>query len=216
MGADELIETDAWGSSLASWSPLLTLLGAFAVIVVALVVTGRGSALERIPDALERLTGIPGWAASAMGTVMVGLVVAGEGFYSDVAWHIALGRDDELFTAPHTSIVVGLGLIFCSAAVGIAAATATGAEVGFRWGALRVPWSMVPLAALGGAALAGFPLDEVWHATYGVDVTMWSPTHMNREGHRVPASPAGGHPAARRPGTGTVGARPGRGQVIRR
>jgi hypothetical protein len=178
MGADELIETDAWGSSLASWSPLLTLLGAFAVIVVALVVTGRGSALERIPNALERLTGIPGWAASAMGTVMIGLVVAGEGFYSDVAWHIALGRDDELFTAPHTSIVVGLGLIFCSAAFGIAAATATRAEVGFRWGALRVPWSMVPLAALGGAALAGFPLDEVWHAAYGVDVTMWSPTHM--------------------------------------
>ena len=52
MGADELIETDAWGSALASWSPLLTLLGAFAVIVVALLVTGRGSALERIPDAL--------------------------------------------------------------------------------------------------------------------------------------------------------------------
>jgi len=178
MGADELIETDAWGSSLASWSPLLTLLGAFAVIVVALVVTGRGSALERIPNALERLTGIPGWTAASIGTVMVGLVVAGEGFYSDVAWHIALGRDEELFTAPHTSIVVGLGLIFCSAAVGIAAATATGAEVGFRWGALRVPWSTVPLAALGGAALAGFPLDEIWHSAYGVDVTMWSPTHM--------------------------------------
>ncbi|MFP5254578.1 MAG: hypothetical protein ACLGI8_01885, partial [Acidimicrobiia bacterium] len=178
MGADELIETEAWGSSLASWSPLVTLLAAFGVIVVGLLVTGRGSALERIPNALERLTGLPGWAATSIGTVMIGLVVAGEGFYSDVAWHIALGRDEELFTAPHTSIVVGLGLIFCSAAFGIAAATATGAEVGFRWGALRVPWSMVPLAALGGAALAGFPLDEVWHAAYGVDVTMWSPTHM--------------------------------------
>jgi hypothetical protein len=27
-------------------------------------------------------------------------------------------------------------------------------------------------------ALGGFPLDELWHRTYGIDVTMWSPTHM--------------------------------------
>ena len=26
--------------------------------------------------------------------------------------------------------------------------------------------------------MSGFPLDEIWHAEYGVDVTMWSPTHM--------------------------------------
>jgi hypothetical protein len=24
----------------------------------------------------------------------------------------------------------------------------------------------------------GFPLDDLWHAQYGIDVTMWSPTHM--------------------------------------
>ena len=34
---------------------------------------------------------------------LYGLLVAGQGFYSDVAWHIALGRDDELITAPHTA-----------------------------------------------------------------------------------------------------------------
>jgi hypothetical protein len=34
------------------------------------------------------------------------------------------------------------------------------------------------LWALGLGAVSGFPLDEVWHGAYGVDVTMWSPTHM--------------------------------------
>jgi hypothetical protein len=37
---------------------------------------------------------------------------------------------------------------------------------------------LVPLWALGLGAVAGFPLDELWHRAYGVDVTMWSPTHM--------------------------------------
>jgi hypothetical protein len=43
---------------------------------------------------------------------------------------------------------------------------------------LRIPWSAVPLGLLGVCALSGFPLDDLWHATYGIDVTMWSPTHM--------------------------------------
>ena len=42
----------------------------------------------------------------------------------------------------------------------------------------RVPWSAIPLGVLGLTAVAGFPLDEMWHASYGVDVTMWSPTHL--------------------------------------
>jgi hypothetical protein len=173
-----MTDADAWGSELASWAPLVTLLVVFGAIVVALFVFGRGQLFERIPDALQRLTGIPGWAAAGAGTAMYGLAVAGEGFYSDVAWHIALGRDKELFTAPHTAIAIGLGMIFVSAAVGIVAATAQGVPTRLRLGALRVPWSMLPLAALGGTALAGFPLDEVWHGAYGIDVTMWSPTHM--------------------------------------
>ena len=173
-----MTDADAWGSELASWAPLVTLLVVFGAIVVALFAFGRGQLFERIPDSLERLTGIPGWAAAAAGTAMYGLAVAGEGFYSDVAWHIALGRDKELFTAPHTSIAVGLGMIFVSAAVGIVAATAQGVSTRLRLGALRVPWSTLPLAALGATALAGFPLDEVWHGAYGIDVTMWSPTHM--------------------------------------
>jgi hypothetical protein len=176
-----LAQTDvnqAWGSELASWDPLIALLVGYAAIVVGLFAFGRGKPLDRIPDAIERLTGLPGWAVASAGTAVYGLLVAGQGFYSDVWWHIALGRDKDLFTAPHASIVIGLGMIFVAAALGVTAATVTRVDTRLRIGALRVPWSMVPLAALGGSALVGFPLDELWHEQYGIDVTMWSPTHM--------------------------------------
>jgi hypothetical protein len=175
------------GSELASWSPLVTLLLVFAVIVAALIAFGRSGGnvesrtaafLLRTPNALERLTGVPGWAAAAIGLSLYGLLVAGEGFYSDVAWHITLGRDETLFTAPHTSIVLGLGAIFGAGLVGVGYASLQQVDTKLRWKAVRIPWSTLPLLALGGAALVGFPLDEVWHQTYGVDVTMWSPTHM--------------------------------------
>ena len=29
-----------------------------------------------------------------------------------------------------------------------------------------------------GFALAGFPLDDVWHRFFGQDVTLWGPTHL--------------------------------------
>ena len=173
-----MIETEKMGSALASWDTLVSLLIAYGVIVVVLFLIGRGPVLLRIPDALERITKIPAWAAASIGTSLYGLLVAGEGFYSDVAWHIALGRDEELFTAPHTSIVIGLGLIFVAAGLGILFATLQQVDTRLRVAGLRVPWSMIPLALLGGSALMGFPLDELWHQQYGVDVTMWSPTHM--------------------------------------
>ena len=173
-----MIDTEEMGSALASWDTLVVFLGAFAVIVAVLFVIGRGPVPLRIPNALERITKLPAWAAGSIGTSLFGLLVAGEGFYSDVAWHIALGRDEELFTAPHTSIVVGLGLIFIASAVGILFATLQRVDTALRVGGLRVPWSMIPLALLGGSALMGFPLDELWHQQYGIDVTMWSPTHM--------------------------------------
>ncbi|HUP86351.1 MAG TPA: hypothetical protein VM143_11850 [Acidimicrobiales bacterium] len=182
-----LAKVDGSGSELASWSPLSSLLILFALILVALALFGRNGGnvesrtarfLLRTPDALERLTKVPGWAAAVVGLSLYGLLVAGEGFYSDVAWHITLGRDDSLFTAPHTSIVLGLGFIFLAALVGVGFASLQQVDTALRWKAVRIPWSTLPLFTLGGAALLGFPLDEIWHRTYGVDVTMWSPTHM--------------------------------------
>lgn len=173
------------GSALASWTPLWVLLGGFAMVVAVLAVRGRPNPdwgrlamLSRAPDSLRRLTGIPGWAASAIGTALFGLFVAGQGFYADVAWHIALGRDKNLFTAPHAGILIGLVLILAGAVLGTLTATLDRVPGTLRVGGLRVPRSLVPLWALGAGAIAGFPIDEIWHRAYGVDVTMWSPTHM--------------------------------------
>ncbi|MEY2452870.1 MAG: hypothetical protein QOD92_2444, partial [Acidimicrobiaceae bacterium] len=171
------------GSQLERWDVLIILLVAFAAIVVALAITGRRVNREDdwllwVPNGLERVTGIPGWAAGMIGTAAFGLLVAGIGFYNDVAWHVGRGRDKELFTAPHTMIIVGLGFIALAAAIGVLFATMQRVDTGLRVKGLRVPWSAVPLGLLGVCALGGFPLDELWHQTYGIDVTMWSPTHM--------------------------------------
>jgi len=172
------------GSDLASWTPLTALLLAFGVLVLVLAALGTTDRswgglrlLSRVPSGLTRVTGVPGWAATAIGTALYGLLVAGEGFYSDVSWHIARGRDDELFTAPHASILIGLVLILGGAVLGTFVATMDRAD-GLRVLGLRVPIPLLPLWALGIGAVIGFPLDEVWHEAYGIDVTMWSPTHM--------------------------------------
>src|SRR5262245_39380086 len=93
------------GSALASWTPIEVILGAFVVVLAVFFWRGETNTswpllrpLSRIPNTLTKLTGVPGWAATAIGLSLFGLLVAGQGFYSDVAWHIALGRDKNLFT----------------------------------------------------------------------------------------------------------------------
>jgi hypothetical protein len=73
------------------------------------------------------------------------------GFYNDVAWHVRLGRDKNLFTAPHTAIVVGLFFIFAAAVVGTVIARLDGFDEGLRIRGLRIPWSMLALGLLGGS-----------------------------------------------------------------
>ena len=172
---------------LGSWIPLIGLWIAYGGAVVALLALGRGAlTLDprtwaiRISNSLERLTKIPGWAAAMVGTSTFGLLVAGVGFCSDVRWHVSLGRDDALFTAPHTAIVLGLMTIFGSAFIGEFFATATKANVGVRIPVIgiRVPYSALAMGLIGFCALSGFPMDELWHKAYGIDVTMWSPTHL--------------------------------------
>jgi hypothetical protein len=174
------------GSALASWQPVVVLLSVVGAVVVLLWARGAPGEhdhpvarfLLRGPNALARVTGLPAWAAVSAVGVYGGLLVAGYGFYTDVAYHVAYGRDEILFTAPHTAIFVGLCMIFTAAVAGIATAHLSGAEVGTRRNGIQVPWSLVPLLILGSAAVLGFPVDELWHAQYGVDVTMWSPPHM--------------------------------------
>jgi len=172
----------AAAADLESWATGLVLLAILAACVLALALVGRRSGepnpLLWIPAGMERATGIPGWAGAAVGLGAWSLLLAGAGFYADVAWHVGRGRDEELFTAPHTMIVLGLAGIAASAVVGITVATWQRVDTRLRIGNLRIPYSLVPLGLLGSCALVGFPLDELWHRAYGVDVTMWSPTHL--------------------------------------
>lgn len=162
------------------WIPLGLSLAVLAIGVVAL---GRGAeatgpAWRRAPDALSRLTGLPAWCAASIAFSIWSLSVALVGFSWDVAWHADLGRDQALFTPPHVMILVGLAGIGLSALTSIILATADHARVGLRVGRFRLPWASLPMGLMGTGALIGFPLDNYWHSVYGIDVTMWSPTHL--------------------------------------
>ena len=124
------------------------------------------------------MTGLPAWSASGIGILHWALIVAGIGFMWDVAWHIDLGRDNALFTPAHVMILLGIGAIAAAGGLSILMATLGGAATRWRVGPLRIPRGAAALLALGIGATAGFPLDDIWHANYGVDVTMWGPTHL--------------------------------------
>jgi len=134
---------------------------------------------DSISEALERLTGIAGWAMAGALTGLLFLLVAAIGLYWDVAWHVDFGRDfGTLFTPSHVTILFGLGGLIFSSVISIAFATAQEAPTKLRFGKLRVPWGGLLLGVMGFGAIAAFPLDNLWHWAYGLDVTLWSPTHL--------------------------------------
>ena len=152
------------------------------IAIAALLGIPRGeeddSPLAAAARKLERIVGIPGWTAGTLGVGLGGLVLAMVGFYWDVAWHIDKGRDKQLFTPPHVLILLGLASILLAGAVAVALASATRTDTRLRLGSLRIPWSALALGVVGGGAVFGFPLDDRWHKAYGIDVTMWGPTHL--------------------------------------
>ena len=178
-------ENVGFGTFGTDWLYLLVPAAAFLVIVAWLFATGTRSpggfvtsTVARIGSSLERITGLPSWAAAGLGVATWALLVAVIGFVWDVAWHIDFGRDEFLFTPSHMMILVGLGAIIAAGATSILFATVLKADTGWRRRSLRVPYGGAALAVLGGGAVLGFPLDELWHANYGIDVTMWGPTHL--------------------------------------
>ena len=180
VGASQGGHTRPW-----EWSFEIVFVVLLAALIGWLLVTGnpadrRGPAagVERIADSLRRLTGLPAWCAAGIGLAMWALLVAGLGFYWDVAWHIDLGRDRELFTPPHVLILTGLAGIGLASLAAIALATYEKAATGLHILGLRAPYSAIPLGFMGLFAVIGFPLDDIWHRNYGIDVTMWSPTHL--------------------------------------
>ncbi len=144
---------------------------------------GRFAALDRVADAVSARSGLPGWAALPSVVTAVSLLVAVFGFYWDVAWHIDKGRDDGPFGTPaHYFIIVGLMGI---ALAGLLAVILDkddhprGVRIRPGW---RVSIGGALLLLCGMIALAGFPLDDLWHTMFGQDVTLWGPTHIQMIG----------------------------------
>ncbi|MFN2556614.1 MAG: hypothetical protein ABR592_07035 [Nitriliruptorales bacterium] len=184
MGRDLVV---GWGYD---WLYLALPLWVYAVCVLGLLGAGRteftGNPVSfffrQVSDGLERLTGFPGWSMAGVLSGLVMLLIAVSGFYWDVAWHIDFGRDDQLFTPSHTMILVGLAGLVYAAGISVIFATIDRARVGFSFLRLRVPWSALTLAAMGAGAAVAFPLDDLWHDAYGLDVTLWSPSHLQLVG----------------------------------
>jgi len=157
----------------------------YLAVVYVLVAMGRSDRVNilpqffgRISDSLRRATGYPGWAMAGALSGLLVLLVAAMGLYWDVAWHVDLGRDELLLNPSHTMILLGLGGLMYAAAIAVTFATLDKAPVGFKWRKLTIPWSALALFALGLGGVASFPFDELWHRAYGIDVTLWSPTHL--------------------------------------
>jgi len=126
----------------------------------------------------ERVSGVPGRFIAPVVLAGVSLQVAVLGMYWDIGYHIDHGRDQGVFTAPHMFIVAGLqGIVLAALLHGRMAGPKARNERRLPLGLSMSPGGIV-LLVCGGVALLGFPLDAVWHALFGEDVTLWGPTHL--------------------------------------
>jgi len=125
---------------------------------------GRLSGLDQIARPFTWLLGVPAWASLPVALATGSLILAGTGFYWDVAVHIDRGRDPGPFGTPaHDPILIGLFGIFAA---------------GWLTPTWVAPTSGLVMMACGAFALVGFPLDDIWHSIFGQDVTLWGPTHL--------------------------------------
>ena len=164
--------------ALATGGVVLALAALF--LLVARHRAGRAPRFAAVVAASERMSGLPGWAAMPTALSGVALQVALLGMYWDIALHIDNGRDAGPLANPaHHLILAGLFGVFAAGVLAMALPREAPGEaaipVGWGW---RAPVGGVLMAGCGAFALAGFPLDDVWHRLFGQDVTLWGPTHL--------------------------------------
>ena len=159
--------------------------GAIAVALVCVIGVAhrRRGLLNPLVQLVERRTGLPAWSTIPVGVAGVSLLLAVWGYYWDVSWHIDRGRDSGAFANPaHWFILIGLDGIAFAAILAFFLGddrSPSAVRITDRW---YVPAGAVLLGACGIVALAGFPLDDIWHRLFGQDVTAWGPTHIQMIG----------------------------------
>ena len=160
---------------------IVAVIGLAALSWIAVRYRRGGAGLVRKAAAeASAVSGLPEWAALPTGIAGTSLVIAVFGFYWDVSTHIDNGRDSGPFANPaHFFILAGLVGIalagYLAVLLGSKADTPAAVRIADDW---SVPVGGVLLLLCGAIALAGFPLDDVWHRLFGQDVTLWGPTHV--------------------------------------
>jgi hypothetical protein len=182
-----IIVASAPGAGGAALDQVIGATAAGLLLTAALLVVGMRYRAGRMPllDLAARpftwLLRVPAWAALPVALATGSLLLAGTGFYWDVAVHIDRGRDPGPFGTPaHYPILIGLFGIFAAGWLALVMARGedarrTGMRLTPSW---TVPTSGLVMMACGAFALLGFPLDDVWHTIFGQDVTLWGPTHL--------------------------------------
>jgi hypothetical protein len=152
---------------------------AVALVAVIGILHRRRGLLAPLVRQVEDRTGLPAWTVLPVGIVGVSLLVAVWGYYWDVSWHIDRGRDEGAFANPaHWFIILGLDGIAFGALLALILGddrSPSAVRLTRTW---SVPVGGVLLAVCSVVALAGFPLDDLWHRLFGQDVTAWGPTHV--------------------------------------
>src|SRR6202158_4273843 len=141
---------------------------------VAVPVTIRS---EEASSAAARAESIPWY----LWTSVVGATSAVVGLIWDISWHVSIGRD-TFWTPAHLAVQLCavLAAISCGYLIFF---TTFGNDAAARAASVRVLGFRGPLgaflAAWGGIAmLTSAPFDDWWHAAYGLDVKILSPSHM--------------------------------------
>lgn len=181
-----LAQADAPPAGGAALDQVILATAAALLLTAGLVALGAGHRSGRLPHLgrlaafAERASGMPGWFALPSAIVAGSLLVALLGFLWDVAIHIDNGRDEgPLGNIAHYPILIGLFGVFTAGFLAcvlpLERPSRSAVRIAGEWYA---PLGGVVILACGAFALAGFPLDDVWHRLFGQDVTLWGPTHL--------------------------------------
>jgi hypothetical protein len=142
--------------------------------------SGRPTLIGRAASLTARLDGSPRWFLLPTTISILGALSGAVGLYWDVSYHIEFGRDEGPLANPsHYFIFLGLLAIFFGGALGMALRDERLPErtlkISRQW---RAPLGPTVATGIALCALAGFPLDDLWHRLFGQDVTEWGPTHV--------------------------------------
>ncbi|MDQ8044605.1 MAG: hypothetical protein AAGC46_09090 [Solirubrobacteraceae bacterium] len=174
------------GAPLGQLAIISIVLTTLTVLVLRLFYAYRAGGAPRFrafTGRVEKLVGLPGWAAVPGAGAVIAATIIILGATWDIGLHIDKGRDNgPLGTVAHYPLLLGLyaGFVFGILAIGMGPRNPKRtSSVAFHVAGLGyVPAAALLMVAGGTFGMAAFPLDDVWHRIFGQDVTLWGPTHV--------------------------------------